>query len=113
MSFEKTMLMSKEEQNDGTFRYYRIPWDLVSYDEFSGLMPVSILSRFNNRLATTVYTSNIESDLLKMQDNPVPNEISAIEYFDSEQEFLDIFDNVTMYYETDSGQSGEAGYPRT
>ena len=114
MSFQKIMLMSKEPQNDGTFRYYRSPWDIVNYDNIIGaLSPVGILSRFNNRSATAVYTSNIESDLLKMQDDPDPNEITDIQWFDSEQEVMLLNDNTTMYYETDSDQSNEAGYPRS
>ena len=112
MSFEKIMLMTKEVQNDGTERIYRIPWDIVNYNEVTGLSPVGVLSNFEHRVATAVYISRIESVLLKMQDNPVPNEIIDIQWFESEQEFMVLNDNTTMYYDSDSGQSKEAGYPR-
>ena len=88
MSFEKIMLMTKEVQSDGTERIYRIPWDIVNYNEVTGLCPVGVLSRFEGRSATAVYISRIENDLLKMQDSPNPSDITKMEWFESEQEFM-------------------------
>ena len=112
----KTILMIKEPQRDGTFRYRRIPWDLMNGELVHGLAPAPIHgSEFDDKAVVTVGTDKIDfvTDMLYFDEDMKNDEINEILYFGSENEFVDKFDHTTGYYKTASGQTDEFGYPRT
>ena len=112
LELTKKILMIKEPHGDGTFRYVRIPWDLMTIGLTSGLSPVPMPGNFNFvHVAAGTDIIPIVDDMLSDEDLH-NDEIEEILWFESEQGFSAMFDNVTAYYKTNLNQSNEMGYPR-
>ena len=116
MAGEKKINMIREPQNDGSYRYRRIPWDIVRWGETSGVQPAVMVPSIANE---AVGFSVAGTDKLQMttdmffDDDLRDDEIKEIYWFDSEVLFNEVFDSVHGYYDTDASQSNEFGYPRS
>ena len=111
----KTIIFMKEPQNDGTLRYRRIPWDLIHCPSFSGISPAPMHGNFDDPTLDTAGTDKIKfvDDLMYLDEDIKNEEIDDIVFFDSELEFLSLYEHTFGYYKGDSAQSNEFGYPRT
>lgn len=105
---ERIMLLCKEEKKDGGYRYTRIPWDLVALGQTSGLSPVPVPTSFDTRVQTAAYTLEL-NDLFKYEgEEDEMNDITGIQWFDSEQDFYALYGRATGFYNSDP--SAEFGY---
>lgn len=109
----KTIIMCKEPKKDGTFRYFRIPWEMVQYEDTLGISPMPLGESFGSRAVDAAYVVPLDDMLFDESDHALDNEIEEILWFDSEKEFLAKFEFVTGQYVGDSNQSAEFGWPRS
>ena len=116
---QKVMYMVREPQADGTYRYKRIAWDVITINELTGLsaMPASPFPLGEDVLFATAGTDilKINNDMYLDETRHDDNDdVVRFEYFDSESQFLEMLcEHTTCYYVGDTTQSIEAGYPRS
>jgi hypothetical protein len=115
---ERRMCFVRDKRHDGQVRLLRIPWDLCTIGGVTGLCQVPIQPDFDTRYSADSVTKDAyQPDIIDMLFDPEGDDfidhVIGIEYFESEGDFTQRYDNVTMHYTDLDNVDAEAGYPRT
>lgn len=107
-TFERTICFVKEPKS-----IRRIPWDLLSAEGYPFMIsPAPVAGDFDSKVQTAAFVRDV-ADLFTEDNTNIENidEVTGINWFNSEEEFYAMFDGVNAYYKSDP--SAEFGYPRT
>jgi hypothetical protein len=104
-TFDREICFCKEKMKDGTYRIRQLGWEFVD-------------GKISQRPIATGLDSGTVLNIADMLFDPSYNydidQVTNIEYYDSEVDLTNRFDNVTaMYSGNGDNVSGEMGYPRT
>ena len=112
--FNRTICLTREPLKNGKTAIRRIQWDLVEvdgYDEFFvSQIPVNV-NGFELKVATAAYFPMLTDMLAEdLSNRNIIDEVVKIEFFNSEEEFYNLYGNAFGSYKTDDPGS-EFGFP--
>lgn len=117
--FSRTALFQKTKETEGVRSIKRIPWDLLAIDGFGFMVsPMPLQGNLFTDVTAASVTINPSANNIDMLADDNLNDVTinvdnviAFMYFDSEADFTQRFENTFGFYDSDTGQSGEFGYP--
>lgn len=106
MFIERTANFMRLEDKNGSKRIRRIPWDLLAIDGQEGLFlsPMPVAPDFDHRGTTTAYTADIIDMIADdISDKTLIDEVTDIQWWDSEEEFNAKMGLGIGFYKSDAG----------